>query len=164
MLSDDWVVFIDFYPQFMQVYRKVAKTAWFQQRHWNGFVGHYPHGIFMQLSKPHWYNYAFDGIHFELAMDQPSAEKQLASVQLHITHKAVLPDREAFNAYTIPRMLAMVEPWDSRYELSPSKSSERLNCTIPFTRTTFAPRVAEALAHVCQLDTIIDAALETLWP
>jgi hypothetical protein len=164
MLSDDWAVFVEFYPQFMQVYRKVAKTAWFQQRQWIAFVGHYTHGIFMQLSKPHWYNYEFDGIHFELAMDKPSAQNQLASVQLHITHKSVLPDRAAFNAYTIPRMLEMVNTWDRRYEVSTSKPSERLNCNIPFTTTTFAPRVAEALTQVCQLDTIIDEALQTCWP
>ncbi|RIK40318.1 MAG: hypothetical protein DCC55_15430 [Chloroflexi bacterium] len=164
MLSDDWVVFIDFYPRFMQVYRRVVKTSWFQQGQWTAFIGHYTHGIFMQMSKPHWYNYEFDGIHFELAIDKPSAEQQLASIQLHITHKSVLPDREAFNAYTIPRMLEMVEAWDRRYELSPSRPSERLNCTIPFTTTTFAPRVAEALTQACQLDTIIDEALQTLWP
>lgn len=164
MLSADWAVFVDFYPRFLQVYRRLAKTAWFQQRQWTAFVGHYTHGIFLQLSKPSWYNYELDGIHFELAIDRSAAEKKLASIQLHITHKAVLPDREAFNAYTIPRMLAMVETWDSRYAVSASKPSERLNCTVPFTTTTFAPRVAEALTQVCQLDDIIDEALQTLWP
>ena len=102
MVTQSWTVFMDYYPHFMQVYGKIAKTEWFQQRGWAAFIGHYTHGIFMQLSKPHWYTYTFDGIHFELAMDTSCAERQVASLQLHITHKSVLPDRDAFNAYTIP--------------------------------------------------------------
>lgn len=153
---------MDYYPPLMQVYRKIATTEWFQQKGWNAFIGHYTHGIFMQLSKPHWYNYTFDGIHFELAMDASCAERRVASLQLHITHKNLLPDRDAFNAYTIPRMQAVVSAWGSPYEFSATKLSERLNCTIPFTATTFAPRVAAALTQVCTLDTIIDEALVTL--
>jgi hypothetical protein len=164
MRAPSWAVFVDYYPQYMQVYRKIAKTAWFQRHRWTAFIGHYTHGIFMQLSKPHWYNAMLDGIHFELAMDSSCAEKHVASVQLHITHKSVLPDREAFNAYTIPRMREMIRTWDAPFEFSATKPSERLSCTVSFTPTTFAPRVAEALTQACQLDTIIDEALQVLWP
>ncbi|GEM_PF-1260343 len=164
MLSPDWAVFIDYYPRCMQVYRKIAKTDWFQQNHWTAFVGHYTHGIFLQLSKPHWYNYDFDGIHVELALDCSCAERQIASLQLHITRKAVLPDREAFNAYTIPRIQTMVAAWHGPFEVSTTKPSERVNCAIPFTPTTFAPKVSDAITQIAQLDTIIDEALQTLWP
>lgn len=164
MLPNSWLVFAEYYPHFMQVYRKLAKTTWFQQHQWAGFIGHYTHGIFMQLSKPHWYNYEFEGIHFELAMDRSCADRQIASVQLHITHKSVLPDREAFNARTIPRMAGLVSTWPLHYELSPSKPSERLDCAVPFTPTTFATKVAAALTQACKLDAIIDEALAALWP
>jgi hypothetical protein len=164
MDEPSWIVFIDYYPHFMRVYRKLAKTAWFQHGCWSAFVGHYTHGIFLQLSKPHWYNYDFDGIHIELAVDASCAERQLASLQLHITHKTVLPDRDAFNAYTIPRIQAIVASWKGHYEVSTTKPSERLSCTIPFTPTTFAAKVSEAISQVAQLDTIIDEALQTLWP
>lgn len=164
MITADWALFIEYYPRFLQVYRKIAGSGWFQDRGWNGFVGHYTHGIFMHLSKPHWYNQTFDGIHFELAMDASCAERQVASLQLHITHKNLLPDREAFNAYTIPRMESVVAGWGAPWELSTTKRSERLNCTIPFTPSTFAARIVPPLTMACQLDGIIDEALATLWP
>lgn len=164
MTSASWSVFMDYYPRYMQVYRKLAKTSWFRHGQWTAFVGHYTHGIFLQLSKPHWYNYEFDGIHIELAMDSACAERQQASVQLHITHKAVLPDRDAFNAYTIPQFERMVRSWNGPFEVSTTKPSERVNGVIPFTPTTFAGRVTDAITQIAQLDTIIDPALQTLWP
>lgn len=159
MISQDWTIFIEYYPRFLQVYRKLAGADWFLQDGWTGFVGHYTHGIFLQLFKPHWYNHTFDGIHFELAMDAACAERREASLQLHITHKNLLPDRDAFNAFTIPRMRAVVSGWDDGWELSETKLSQRLNRNIPFTPSTFAPRVAAAITQARQLDAIIDAGL-----
>ena len=61
-------------------------------------------------------------------------------------------------------MQEVVSAWGSQYEFSATKLSERLNCAVPFTATTFAPRVAAALTQACTLDTIIDETLATLWP
>jgi hypothetical protein len=163
MLTESWAIFVEQYPQVMKVYRRLAKTEWFQQDGWVAFVGHYTNGIFMQLYKPHWHNHELEGIHFELALDARCLASKTASIQLHITHKNVLPDREAFNEYTIPLMVAMVCPWGPRYELSETKLSERLNLNVPFTQTNFAQQVADELTRVCQLGTIMDEALATLW-
>src|SRR5688500_858597 len=116
-LDEGWQIFIEQYPRVMQIYRKIARTEWFRKGRWTAFVGHYPHGISLQIFKPHWSNQALEGTHFELALDRRCRINSTASIQLHITHKSVLPDREAFNQYTIPRMAAMVSEWGSRYEL-----------------------------------------------
>src|SRR5947209_17222201 len=147
----------------MKAYRRIAKTEWFQDENWVAFVGHYTSGIFMQVYKPHWYNHEFEGIHFELALDARCLKSSVASVQLHITHKNVLPDRDQFNQDTIPRMAELVRPWGSRYELSETNLSERLNLNVPFTQTSFAQKVADEMAQVCQLGGIIDEALSRLW-
>ncbi|MCB0121204.1 MAG: hypothetical protein KDE58_03110 [Caldilineaceae bacterium] len=162
-MDASWVLFVEQYPLVMAAYRKVAKMAWFQEEGWVAFVGHYTHGIFMQLYKPHWYNHEFDGIHFELALDANCVQNKVASIQLHITHKAVLPDRDQFNALTIPRMKAAMADWDTRYEFSETKLSERLRLTVPVTKSTFAKRVSDELAHVCRLGVIIDEVLDELW-
>ncbi len=162
-LTEGWQICVEQYPQVMKAYRRMAKMDWFQNGRWMAFVGHYTNGIFMQLYKPHWYNQEFDGIHFELALDARCVENSVASLQLHITHKNVLPDREQFNRYTIPRMAELVRPWGPRYELSETKLSERLNLNIPFTQTNFAQKVADEMAQVCQLGEIIDEALSVLW-
>ena len=163
MLTESWEIFVEQYLQVMKAYRRIAKTVWFQNGLWVAFVGHYTNGIFMQVYKPHWYNHEFEGIHFELALDARCLQNKVASIQLHITHKNVLPDREQFNQYTIPRMAEMVRPWGPRYELSETKLSERLNLNVPFTQTNFAQQVADELARVCQLGTIIDEAMSRLW-
>ena len=93
-------------------------------------------------------------------LDRFKREIQLSS---NITHKNVLPDREPFNQYTIPRMAEMVRPWGPRYELFETRLSERLNLNVPFTQTNFAQQVAEELGQVCQLGRIIDEALSRLW-
>src|SRR5206468_3227100 len=92
-----------------------------------------------------------------------SRPNKSASIQLHITHKNVLPDREQFNRCTIPRMADMVRLWGPRYELSETKLSERLNLNVPFTQTNFAQQMADELGQVCQLGGIIDEALSKLW-
>jgi|SRR5579871_4079908 len=163
MLTESWQLYVEQYPQVMKAYRKIAKMDWFQEGHWVAFVGHYPQGIFMQVYKPHWYNHEFEGIHFELALGAHGVTSKTANIQLHITHKNVLPDREQFNHYTIPRMSEMVRQWGDRYELSETKLSERLNLNIPFTQSNFAQKVAEEITQVCQLGGIIDAALAQLW-
>jgi hypothetical protein len=163
MLTESWQIFVEQYPQVMKAYRRMAKMDWFQKGHWVAFVGHYTHGIFMQVYKPHWYNQEFEGIHFELALDAHCLKNRVASIQLHITHKNVLPDREQFNQYTIPRMAELVSQWDSRYELAKTRPSERLNLHVPFTQTNFAQKVAGEMAQVCQLGVIIDEALSQLW-
>lgn len=76
----------------------------------------------------------------------------------------VLPDRDRFNALTIPRMQAMITDWDARYELSETKLSECLNLTVPVTKSNFAQTVADELTQVCRLGPIIDEALAELWP
>jgi hypothetical protein len=162
MLTESWSLFVEQYPQVMKVYRRLAKTEWFRCEGWVAFVGHYTNGIFMQLYKPHWYNSEFEGIHFELALDSRCLTNKTASIQLHITHKNVLPDREQFNQYTIPRMAEIVRPWGPRYELSETKLSERLNLNVPFTQTNFAQQVADELTRICQLGAIIDEALAKL--
>lgn len=160
---DSWQIFVEQYPQVMKAYRRLAKTDWFQQENWVAFVGHYTHGIFMQLYKPHWYNHELEGIHFELALDARCLERHVASIQLHITHKNLLPDRDQFNQLTIPRMAEVVPHWGPRYELSTTKLSERLNLNVPFSPSNFAQKVADELAQVCQLGGIIDEALSQLW-
>jgi hypothetical protein len=163
VLTGSWGVFVEQYPQVMKAYRRIAKTEWFRNGGWVAFVGHYTNGIFMQVYKPHWYNHEFDGIHFELALDARCVESRVASIQLHITHKNVLPDRDQFNEYTIPRMAGLVGEWDSCYQFSDTKLSERLNLNVPFTQTNFAQKVADELTQVCQLGAIIDEALSRLW-
>lgn len=74
-----------------------------------------------------------------------------------------MPDRDQFNQYTIPRMAELVRPWGSRYELSETKLSDRLNLTVPFTQTNFVQKVADEMAQVCQLGGLIDEALSRLW-
>lgn len=159
MLSDSWRVFVDQYPQVMKAYRRVAKADWFRDGGWVGFVGHYTHGIFLHVYKPHWYNQELDGIHFELALDADAVKRKVANIQLHITHKNILPDREGFNQYTIPRMSNLVRGWGPRYDLSETKLSERLNLNVPFTNSNFAAKVADEFAQVCQLGWIIDEGL-----
>jgi hypothetical protein len=163
MLTEGWQIFVEQYPQVMKAYRRMAKMDWFQYGNWVAFVGHYTNGIFMQVYKPHWYNHELDGIHFELALEARCLKSNIASVQLHITHKNILPDRDQFNQYTIPRMAELVRPWGSRYELSETKLSERLNLNVPFTQTNFAQKVTDEMAQVCQLGGIIDEALSRLW-
>ena len=163
MLTEGWEIFMEQYPQVMKAYRRMAKMDWFQHGNWVAFVGHYTNGIFMQVYKPHWYNHEFAGIHFELALDARCLKSNAASVQLHITHKSVLPDRGQFNQYTIPRMAELVRPWGPRYELSETNLSERLNLNIPFAQSNFAQKVADEMAQVCQLGVIIDEALSRLW-
>jgi len=161
--TESWEIFVEQYPQVMKAYRRMAKMDWFDEGNWVAFVGHYTNGIFMQVYKPHWYNNEFEGIHFELGLDARCLGSKIANVQLHITHKNVLPDRDQFNQDTIPRMAALVRDWDGRYELSETKLSERLNLNIPFTQTNFAQKVADEFAQVCQLGTIIDETLARLW-
>ncbi len=163
MLIESWELFVEQYPQIMKAYRRMAKMDWFQQGNWTAFVGHYTNGIFMQVYKPHWFNQEFEGIHFELALDAGCVQRKTASIQLHITHKSVLPDRDAFNQYTIPRMAALVGEWEARYEFSETKLSERLNLNVPFTQTNFGQRVSDELSMVCRLGDIIDDALIQLW-
>jgi hypothetical protein len=163
VLTESWAIFVEWYPQVMKAYRRIAKTEWFQDGRWVAFVGHYTSGIFMQVYKPHWYNHDFDGVHFELALDARCVTNKAASIQLHVTHKNVLPDRELFNQYTIPRMAELVRPWGPRYELSETKLSERLNLNVPFTQTNFAQQVADEMTRISQLGGIIDEALSQLW-
>jgi hypothetical protein len=162
-LMESWELFVEYYPQVMKAYRRMAKTQWFQEGNWAAFVGRYTNGIFMQVYKPHWYNHEFEGIHFELALDSRCVERKVASIQLHITHKSVLPDRDLFNQITIPQMKETIRQWDSRYELSDTKLSERLNLNVPYTQTNFAQKIADELGQVCQLGSIIDKALTQLW-
>ncbi|HEX8235916.1 MAG TPA: hypothetical protein VF600_08165 [Abditibacteriaceae bacterium] len=162
MLTESWHIFIEQYPQMMKAYRRMAKLDWFVNGQWVAFVGHYTNGIFMQVYKPHWYNQELEGIHFELALDAGCLQNKVANIQLHITHKNVLPDRDRFNEYTIPRMSEMVSQWDARYELSQAKLSERLNLNVPFTQSNFAQRIADEMTQVCQLGSIIDDALSQM--
>ena len=164
MDSSSWTLFVEQYPQVMAAYRKMARFDWFKEGGWAAFIGHYTHGIFMQVYKPHWYNQSFDGIHFELALDARCVANRTVSIQLHITHKAVLPDRERFNALTIPKMKEIVAEWGPAYELSETKLSERLNLDVPFSKSNFAQKVSAEFTRICTLDDIIDETLAELWP
>lgn len=164
VLAESWMLFVEQYPQVMAAYRKIARMDWFQAGGWVAFIGHYTHGIFMQLYKPHWYNQELQGIHFELALDAHCVASRTASIQLHITHKALLPDREKFNAITIPKLKTVVEQWGPGYEFSETKLSERLNRNVPFTKSNFAQKVCAEFSQLCQLGEQIDEALDALWP
>ena len=81
-----------------------------------------------------------------------------------LTHKSVLPDRERFNAVTIPAMKREMADWDERYQLSETKLSERINLDVPYTKSTFARRIADEFEQLSVLGAIIDQALAELWP
>ena len=85
----------------------------------------------MQIFKPHWFNWELEGIHFELAMNEECLKQKSANLQLHIIHRSVLPDRAQFNGYTIPKFKAEMKDWHTKYEVSETKQSERLNINIP---------------------------------
>ncbi|MDA1190736.1 MAG: hypothetical protein O3A46_03515 [Candidatus Poribacteria bacterium] len=163
MSQDGYAVFTEQFPEFMKVYRRIAKTDWFQQGGWTAFIGSFTHGIYMQVFKPHWFNAELDGIHFELAMNRQLLDNRIANLQLHITHKSVLPDRDAFNAATIPLFKRAMSDWDAKYELSETKPSERVNLNIPYTNSTFAAKVGDEIGRVCELGAIIDDTLRDLW-
>ena len=61
-LDEGWQIFVEHYPRMMQTYRKIARSEWFKNGHWAAFVGRYPHGIYMQIFKPHWFNQELEGI------------------------------------------------------------------------------------------------------
>ena len=164
MHAESWNLYIEQYPLVMAAYRRMAKSDWFIRGGWVGFVGYYTHGIYLQLYKAHWYNQGLDGIHFEVALDAGCVARKTASIQLHITHKSVLPDRDRFNELTIPRMKQQMADWDARYQLSETKLSERINLDVPYTKSTFARRVADEFERLSELGVIVDRALAELWP
>lgn len=163
-LTVDWQVYLQLYPHFMATFRRIAKQPWYREGQWCSFVAHYAGGIFMQVFKPHWRNEQLEGIHFELACDARCLSAGIASLQLHITHKNVLPDRDRFNEASIPRFERAMQGWGPEYTLSRTKLSERVNTSFAFSASNFAEKAAKEIAQLCSLGDAIDATLAELWP
>ena len=113
-------------PEFMAAYRKMARQKWFQEKRWTGFIGPWTKGIYMQVYKTHWFNYELNGIHFETALTPEMEKAKVANLQLHITHQNLLPSRDDFNDYTIPRFQKIIDVLGEPYELWEHRASERM--------------------------------------
>jgi hypothetical protein len=55
-IPESWQIFIEQYPQFIKLQRKLAKMDWYIRDEWVMFVGHYFAGIFTQIYKSNWLN------------------------------------------------------------------------------------------------------------
>lgn len=159
-IDPSWRIFIDQYPQFMKLMRKLAATDWYVEDGWVMFVGYYHAGIYMQLYKAHWYNNALEGIHIELGLSNEALKKKQAQIDLHIGHRNLF-DRARFNELTLDRMANITADW-SNCTFSRKNLSERLSVTVPFTKSGFATQLAAALAQISALGPIIDDGLAQL--
>jgi len=160
-IPESWQIFIEQYPQFMKLQRKLATTDWYINQGWVIFVGHFHAGIFMQLYKAHWFNYSLDGIHFETGLSAESLRTKKLGLDLHIGHRNLF-DRVKFNELTIPRMAEVVAAWDDDHSFSEKNLSNRLSIEVPFTKTGFAQQVTQALTRLSPLGSIIDEGLAQL--
>lgn len=160
-ISASWQIFVEQYPQFMKLQRKLATMDWYINDGWVMFVGHFHAGIFMQLYKSHWFNYTLDGIHIETGLTAESLQTKTLGIDLHIGHRNLF-DREKFNETTVPHMAEVVATWEGEKKFSPNNLSNRLSIQVPFTKTGFAGQVAQALSRVSTLGPIIDHGLAQL--
>ncbi len=160
-IPQSWQIFIEQYPQFMKLQRKLAAYDWYTNGGWVMFVGHYHAGIYMQLYKSHWHNYTLDGVHLETGMSAESLESKALQIDLHIGHRNLF-DREKFNQITIPRMAEAVAGLGDEVTFSNRNLSERLSLEVKFTKTRFAEQLAEAFTHLSVLGPIIDEGLAQL--
>ncbi len=160
-LPENWQIFMEQYPEFMKLQRKLATLDWYKDNGWVMFVGHYHAGIYFQHYKSNWFNYSLEGIHFEAGMTAESLKTKKLQLDLHIGHRNLF-DREKFNEITIPQMAAVVATWPAGYRFSKTNLAERLSVDIPFTKTGFANQVADALNNMNALAAIIDAGIAKL--
>lgn len=159
--EESWVIFREQYPQFMKLMRTLAKTDWYVRDGWVMFVGHYHAGIFLQLSKAHWFNQTLDGIHFEIGLTAGSLAEKRATIDLHIGHRNLF-DRQRFNELTLAQMAEAVQEMDSVTRFSKKNLSERLSAEVKFTKSGFAKQLTEAFTQLCVLGSIIDDGLAQL--
>jgi hypothetical protein len=160
-LPENWQIFIEQYPQFMKLQRKLATTDWFSQGGWSLFIGHYHAGIYAQIYKANWFNYSLDGIHFEAGITAESLKDKVARLDLHVGHRNLF-DREKFNELTIPRMTDVVATWEGDIRFSTTNLSDRLSLEVPFTKTHFAEQLTNAFTQLSSLAPIIDDGLAQL--
>ena len=72
ILTPDWEIFIEQYPQLILLQRAFGKEEWFCRDVWTIFIGHRFAGIFVLVFKPTWFNQTGDGIHLEFGLDEES--------------------------------------------------------------------------------------------
>ena len=160
-IPESWQIFIEQYPQFMKLQRKLATMDWYINDGWVLFVGHFHAGIFMQLYKSHWFNYTLDGIHFETGLTAGSLTTKRLGIDLHIGHRNLF-DREKFNELTVPLMAEVVAKWDGDVRFSGTNLSDRLSIKVAFTKTGFAEQLTQAFTRLSPLGAIIDEGLAQL--
>lgn len=160
-IPQNWQIFIEQYPQFMKLQRKLATMDWFSQGGWSLFIGHYHAGIFAQVYKANWFNYSLDGIHFETGISAESIDKKIARLDLHVGHRNLF-DREKFNELTVPRMAEIVSGWEGNLRFSKTNLSDRLSLELPFTKTRFAEQLTDGFTLMSSLAPIIDDGLAQL--
>lgn len=163
MLTPDWVLFAEQFPEFMKTYRRLARERWFKDEGWTAFIAHYREGIFMQVYKLHWYNHEHEGIHLELALNAELLERREGNLQLHVTHRHMLPDRAKFNESTAPAMKNLIAGLGDNFEFCDDRLSERVNVAFAFNRSNFATKAADCIFQLRPLGDIIDDALFKLF-
>lgn len=162
-LTPDWLLFAEQFPQFMKTYRRLAREKWFRDEGWTAFIAHYREGIFMQLYKLHWYNQEHEGIHLELALNARLLQRKEANLQLHVTHRNLLPDRARFNEVTAPAMRKLIEDLEEPFQFRQDRLSERVNVNFTFSRSNFAEKAADCIGKLRPLGDIVDDALFRLF-
>lgn len=160
-LNHSWQIFIEQYPQFMKLIRKLGAQNWYVEGRYAIFIGQYPAGIYAQVYKPNWHNYTLDGIHFETGLTAESLETKKLQLDLHIGHRNLF-DREKFNELTIPKMADVVEKWDDEVKFSKTNLSDRVSLWIKITKIAFADQAAAGFARLAELSPIIDEGLVRL--
>lgn len=160
-VPQNWQIFMEQYPQFMKLQRKLATQNWFSNGGWSLFIGHYHAGIFAQVYKANWFNYSLDGIHFEMGITAESLNENIARLDLHVGHRNLF-DREKFNELTVPRMADIVATWEGSVRFSKNNLSDRLSLEVPFTKTRFAEQLTAGFSQLNSLTPIIDEGLANL--
>ena len=91
------------------------------------------------------------------------AKERVVNLQLHITHQSLLPSREKFNDYTIPRFRKVIDAIGGPFELWEHRASERISADIRYTSSTFPTKLADAMKQMDPIGDIVDEALMKLW-
>jgi len=160
-LTENWNIFIEQYPQFIKLQRELAKRDWYVNDGWTMFIGQYFAGIYAQVYKTNWFNYTLDGVHIETGMTAESLAENKLQIDLHIGHRNLF-DREKFNEFTIPEMAKIIEEWDVPKKFSEKNLSDRLSIWVPFTKTSFAKKIAVGFDLMCSLGDVIDNGIARL--
>jgi hypothetical protein len=160
ILTPDWRLFIEQYPQFQALQRALAKEDWFVRDGWVMYIGHYHAGIYAQVFKPHWFNQTGDGIHLEFGLDQNSLDIKSVTLDLHVGHRNLF-DRQRFNELTIHQMETATKTLGLA-KFSKTNLSARLSLAVKFTKTGFSKQITNALTQLSVLGPIIDDGLKQL--